>query len=405
MNYENNNNSRTFTSKMFNLIFIFILLYSIIFIFSLKLIKINKIYNEYLNEINNINDLKLQCDGYYNNYYYKNHKFECENNDLNINQISNINEEKVKKISKKRIILNVFSLIFFTVFLIRLIIEKKIIKISLFLFIIRFIIINAIFLFEIISDFIIKNQFNIDNFMFRKNEKKFNKLEKYSNFIFKVYIISGIYNILNLSLIYIDFIYSLNTNHNSYRYNNILNRNNINNINISNNNDNNNSNSNINNNNNNNNNNNDNNNNINNNNVIININNNNGNNNNNIKFRNKNHEKIYNSIMSLSFEIIFDPIKHNSFEEKSCGICLGDFEKDEKILIIPCLHKFHFDCISNWLIKKTTCPFDQLDLEKIVEDTNNHNNIKMRYNQFLDNNINNINIYSNNNSDSYSNFI
>ena len=99
--------------------------------------------------------------------------------------------------------------------------------------------------------------------------------------------------------------------------------------------------------------------------------------------------------MSLSFQIVFDPIKHNSFEEKSCGICLGDFEKNQKILIIPCLHKFHFDCISKWLVNNTTCPFDQMNLEKIVKDSNNHNNIKNSYNQFFDNN--NINIDSNNN--------
>jgi hypothetical protein len=46
-------------------------------------------------------------------------------------------------------------------------------------------------------------------------------------------------------------------------------------------------------------------------------------------------------------------------------------------------------------VNNTTCPFDQMNLEKIVKDSNNHNNIKNSYNQFFDNN--NINIDSNNN--------
>ena len=373
MNENNNNNSRiskickkdNFTSKMFKLIFISIILYSIIFIISLKIITINIIYNKYLKEIKNIK----YCYKYYNQNcekvrrYYKIYNF--------------IDEETIKKISKNRIIINVFSFIFFTAFLVRLVYEKKIINISLFLFIIRFIIINIIFLFEIISDFIFENRFKIKNLVSNDYEDNLNILDLYSKIIFYVYLFSGIYNLLILCLIYYDFICALKINLKRFRNdNNISNNNDINNNNINiNNND------------------------ININNNDINNNNNNNNrinNNNKILFKNKKQEQFYNSILSLSFQIVFDPIKNDSFEEKSCGICLGDFEKNQQILIIPCLHKFHFDCISKWLIKKTTCPFCQIDLEKIVKDSNNHNNIKKSYNQFFDNiNINNID--SNNN--------
>ena len=375
MNDENNNNNSRiskickkdiYISKMFKLIFISILLYIIIFIISLKMITINVIYKKYLKEMKFLkNCYNYEYYGY--DYDYEN-IYDCDN--YNIKQISRIDDEKVKKISKNRIIINVFSFIFFIVFLIRLIKEKKKLNISLFLFIIRFIIINSIFLYEIISDFIFENQFNIDNLMIRKYENNLNILDKYSNIIYYVYLISGFYNIIILCFIYFDFISALFINFKTIRNdnNNIPDNNNINNdrINIDN---------------------------------IINDNNGNNNNNNNNKFKSKKQEKFYNLIMSLSFQIVFDPIKNNSFEEKSCGICLCDFEKNQKILIIPCLHKFHFDCISKWLIANTTCPFDQMNLEKIVKDANNHNNIKNSYNQFFDNNNinNNINIDSNNN--------
>jgi len=36
--------------------------------------------------------------------------------------------------------------------------------------------------------------------------------------------------------------------------------------------------------------------------------------------------------------------KKEGEEEASCSICLCDFEEGDKQAILPCLHKFHFDC-------------------------------------------------------------
>ena len=47
-----------------------------------------------------------------------------------------------------------------------------------------------------------------------------------------------------------------------------------------------------------------------------------------------------------------------------CTICLSEFEKGEELKMLGCLHKFHTDCIANWLKKKKECsvcrhvPFD-----------------------------------------------
>jgi hypothetical protein len=44
-------------------------------------------------------------------------------------------------------------------------------------------------------------------------------------------------------------------------------------------------------------------------------------------------------------------------ERKSCIICLGDFEKGEKIVLHPgCKHTFHDECVLEWFKTKLKCP-------------------------------------------------
>jgi len=49
-----------------------------------------------------------------------------------------------------------------------------------------------------------------------------------------------------------------------------------------------------------------------------------------------------------------------------CSICLSDFEKGDTLKTLPCFHKYHLDCIDQWLIKKKTCPVCQ---KPIIEDS------------------------------------
>lgn len=46
-------------------------------------------------------------------------------------------------------------------------------------------------------------------------------------------------------------------------------------------------------------------------------------------------------------------------EEKvinDCAICKDSFVKNEKLILLPCNHKFHKDCIMPWLQRHNTCP-------------------------------------------------
>lgn len=49
--------------------------------------------------------------------------------------------------------------------------------------------------------------------------------------------------------------------------------------------------------------------------------------------------------------------KYKSNGNSQCIICMEEFEKREKINLLPCQHIFHINCIKQWLLKQKTCPF------------------------------------------------
>ena len=47
----------------------------------------------------------------------------------------------------------------------------------------------------------------------------------------------------------------------------------------------------------------------------------------------------------------------NKFSEDKCIICQYEYKVDEQLIILPCNHNFHLECIIEWLKKEKTCPF------------------------------------------------
>ncbi|KAJ9560353.1 hypothetical protein OSB04_005513 [Centaurea solstitialis] len=49
---------------------------------------------------------------------------------------------------------------------------------------------------------------------------------------------------------------------------------------------------------------------------------------------------------------------HEEEEEESevCAVCLAGYEKDVIIAMLPCKHRFHMECIREWLLRKNVCP-------------------------------------------------
>lgn len=52
-----------------------------------------------------------------------------------------------------------------------------------------------------------------------------------------------------------------------------------------------------------------------------------------------------------------------------CVICLSDYEKDDKVITLPCGHTFHKDCGMTWLVEHNVCPTCRYELPKQTETT------------------------------------
>jgi hypothetical protein len=48
--------------------------------------------------------------------------------------------------------------------------------------------------------------------------------------------------------------------------------------------------------------------------------------------------------------------KYIKKEEETCTICLCEFEQDDNVIKLPCMHTFHPSCVNQWLKNNCTCP-------------------------------------------------
>ena len=64
---------------------------------------------------------------------------------------------------------------------------------------------------------------------------------------------------------------------------------------------------------------------------------------------------------------------------KNCSICLSQFNNDDDLMILPCMHFFHERCINKWFVKEKICPFCKMNFfeeknENINNESGNENN-------------------------------
>jgi hypothetical protein len=50
-------------------------------------------------------------------------------------------------------------------------------------------------------------------------------------------------------------------------------------------------------------------------------------------------------------------------DKKTCAICLADYEVDEEIRLLPCVHFYHKECIDTWLARSCVCPLCKSTIE------------------------------------------
>eukprot|EP00043_Microstomoeca_roanoka_P012707 m.123305 g.123305 ORF g.123305 m.123305 type:complete len:706 (+) comp15567_c0_seq1:118-2235(+) len=41
---------------------------------------------------------------------------------------------------------------------------------------------------------------------------------------------------------------------------------------------------------------------------------------------------------------------------RECQICMSEYEEEEEVMTLPCLHIYHIACVERWLLRKPTCP-------------------------------------------------
>ena len=73
--------------------------------------------------------------------------------------------------------------------------------------------------------------------------------------------------------------------------------------------------------------------------------------------------------------ININSVNQNEYIDETCCICLSELVVDDTIHILPCKHKFHVDCIKQWLLKKQCCPLCKLELVNNNESINQNNNV------------------------------
>lgn len=45
-----------------------------------------------------------------------------------------------------------------------------------------------------------------------------------------------------------------------------------------------------------------------------------------------------------------------TMETESCAVCLEQYNNNQCLRVLPCLHEFHRDCVDPWLLLQQTCP-------------------------------------------------
>ena len=62
-------------------------------------------------------------------------------------------------------------------------------------------------------------------------------------------------------------------------------------------------------------------------------------------------------------EVIPEELEESEQLTNECTICLEEFSPRQICITLPCDHKFHSHCITEWLHKDLTCPNCRVELE------------------------------------------
>jgi hypothetical protein len=56
-------------------------------------------------------------------------------------------------------------------------------------------------------------------------------------------------------------------------------------------------------------------------------------------------------------------IKEKLTVEEKCTICLCEYDQNDHVRRLPCMHLFHIECVDKWLIQSKRCPICRIDID------------------------------------------
>jgi hypothetical protein len=81
-----------------------------------------------------------------------------------------------------------------------------------------------------------------------------------------------------------------------------------------------------------------------------------------------NHPLPHSCIIQLQEEVLkAEQINYMTEDHKRCLICFDDFQEENHIIRLPCLHFFHARELFKWFEQNKTCPVCRIDIQKELE--------------------------------------
>ena len=53
----------------------------------------------------------------------------------------------------------------------------------------------------------------------------------------------------------------------------------------------------------------------------------------------------------------------DSGKDKECVVCMNEYQQGEKLLVLTCFHRFHYECVLKWFADNSSCPVCRVKIE------------------------------------------
>lgn len=60
-------------------------------------------------------------------------------------------------------------------------------------------------------------------------------------------------------------------------------------------------------------------------------------------------------------------IEDNEDDREQCAICFDSYCDKDQLRVLPCMHRFHMECVDAWLVKNKSCPLCKHEIDKPCE--------------------------------------